>query len=80
MQGVIAQIYYLKISNACTTALKNILVTSGMAHSLPIILVCRDQIFCALQRLTTTSGQLSPDDIMNRPKTYNIQISGIAVV
>ena len=64
MTGVVTHIPDLKISTACTTALKNIPNTLVFAPSLTNIIDHHTQLFLTFYRLPTTAGQFSPDAIM----------------
>ena len=56
---------------ACTTALKDIPETLGLAPSCTRILASRAQLFYTFRRLPTTVGQLSSAAVKTRPRYLN---------
>ena len=68
MWGVSTHVSDLKSNTSCTTALKNIPDTLGLAPSHPMILDRLAQLFRAFFKLPTTPGQFSSPAVKTGPK------------
>ena len=68
MRGVVTQVFDPIRSTACTTALKNIPETHGLAPSRPSILAIRAHLFCAFRRFPTNAGQSSFVTVKTHPR------------
>ena len=72
VRGVIAHVSDPKRSTACTTALKNTPETLGLAPLLHKTINNRTHIFLTLCRFPTNSGQALSNDVMIRPRYFNV--------
>ena len=68
--GVVTHFSAQKGSTSCTTDLKNIPLTLGLTPSLPKIINRCAQLFLALSRFPTTTGQSFPKSIMIQPRYF----------
>ena len=68
MQGVTTYVYNPNRRNSCTTALRDIPETRGMAPSHLSILASHAQLFRSFQRFPTTDVQSSSAAVKTRPR------------